>query len=80
MVVGPDLVLVDEVPVQIVQFSVALLHGGPAESSGNRTQSQQRPPGPPAGRSNSHVAHQAGVLRLDQHVPDVVGVVGHFCR
>lgn len=31
-------------------------------------------------RRTSHVSHESSVLRLHQHVPDVVGVVGHGCR
>lgn len=29
--------------------------------------------------NDSHVTHKASVLCLHQHVPDVVGVVGHGC-
>lgn len=31
MVVGADLVLVDQVPVEVIEFDVSLLHGPPAE-------------------------------------------------
>lgn len=78
MVVGADLVFVDEVPVQIVQLPVPLLHGGPAEDSRNVSAGPEPTCSPTCG-FNSHVTHQAGVLCLNQHVPDVVGVVGHFC-
>lgn len=43
MVVGADLVLVDQVPVEVVQLPVALLHGPSAEEQQQSQSSEGSP-------------------------------------